>query len=179
MNKSAYASLTVIALFFMFFAVSPAISATYYPDDGDLWYNGSYYADSYLKWNYPGGWSVSDPGYEHDFATSKNYFNKCTSWTNLPYGYNDCPTAGVSEPSSYWTFSFGSYHIKNVTAKKWYFGSWNFSGGYLLSSTFYLNGQENKHQFCWYDSIWCMGGTRSQRLTSGTLNWGSTLYRSW
>jgi len=106
-------------------------------------------------------------------------FNRCTSWTNLPYGYNDCPTAGVSEPSSFWTFSFGSYHIKNVTPYKWYFGSWNFSGGYLLSSTFYLNGQENSHQFCWWDSIWCMGGTRSQRLNSGTLNWGSTLYRSW
>ena len=171
--------LMIIAVFTTLSVASPTHAQTYYPDDGNLWYNGYYFADSYLRWNNPGGWSKSDPGYEHDFALRSHYFKACTTWTNLPSGYNDCPTAGVSEPSNLWTFSFGSFHVKNVTRGRWYYGSWNFSGGYSLSTDFYLNGQENYHQFCWWDSIWCMGGTRSRRLTSGWLNWGASLYRSW
>lgn len=167
----------VVGLVFLSSAI-PSFAA-YYPNTGDLWYDGGYFADSYLLWSYTGPWSVNDPGYEHDLAIRNHYFTDCTSWTNLPNGYDDCPTAGVSEPSDLWTFSFGSFHAKNILASTWYYGSWNFSGGSSLSTDFYLNGQENYHQFCWWDSIWCMGGIRSTRLLSGWLNWGSSYYAVW
>src|SRR6188474_3612797 len=111
--------------------------AAYYPDHGDLCYDGIFFADSLFVWNSPGPWRIpspfnisDDPGYEHDFSVSNQFFTACTSWTNLPSAYDDCPTAGVSEPSSTWTFSFGSFHIASgVTANTTYYGSWNLSGG--------------------------------------------------
>ncbi|MHB1161653.1 MAG: hypothetical protein ACYC3V_15200, partial [Chloroflexota bacterium] len=89
---------------------SPALAA-YYPDRGDLYYNGGQFAESYFKWTDPGPWQKPDPGYEHDFAFDPGYLSACTSWTDLPYAYDDCPTAGYSEPSNLWTFSFGSFHV--------------------------------------------------------------------
>ncbi len=156
-----------------------AAQAEYYPNDGDLWYDGTYFADSYLLWGSLGPWATNDPGYEQDFAIRSHYFEDCSSWTNLPSGYDDCPTAGVSEESDLWSFSFGSFHSKQLQASSWYYGSWNFSGGWSLSSDFRLNLQEVYHQFCWWDSIWCMGSKRTYNVRNGTLNWGQSYYTSW
>jgi len=151
----------------------------WYPTEGNLYYNGSYYADSYLRWGAPGGWSVSDPGYEHDFSARSHYFTSCTSWTNLPYGYDDCPTAGVSEPSNLWTFSFGSFHVTHIHSGAWYYGAWNLGGGGSSSSDYQLAAQENYRGFCWWDSIWYMKSIRNHTLLSGWLHRGYSLYRSW
>lgn len=163
-------------------AVAPmARGQTYYPNDGDFWYNGCYYADSYLLWSNPGGWSLSGPGYEHDLVVQKNYFSACTSWTNLPNGYDDCPTAGYLETNpNYYAFSFGSFWVQNIIQPStWYFGSWNFSGGSAPSTDFRLNGQEVAHDICAFDSPWCMDGRRSQPLLRGWLYWGWSYYNSW
>ena len=44
------------------------VRAAYYPNTGDLYYDGASYADSHLKWDNPGPWRYSDPGYEHDLV---------------------------------------------------------------------------------------------------------------
>ena len=155
------------------------VLAYYYPNSGSLYYDGASYADSYLKWDDPGPWQHSDPGYEHDLVAHKNYFRDCTSWTNLPNGYNDCPTAGVSEPSDMWSFSFGTFHARNIQAHTWYFGSWVFLIGWDPSTNFYLNGQENYHGFCSWDSIWCMKASRTHRLLQGQFHLGQSYYGVW
>lgn len=160
-------------------------AATYYPDDGDLRYDGATYAGSYLRWNNPGGWSVSDPGYEHDLKALKYYFVGCTTWTDLPYGYDDCPTAGIRDPEPYWIFSFGSFHIANVRPGWWYMGSWYFQMAGAPSSTdFNLSAQEVMHAYgCYSDSIWCMKGTprsdNNRILTSGAWIWGRSWFGAW
>lgn len=158
--------------------------AAYYPDRGDLRYDGYVFAESYFRWTSPGPWSVSDPGYEHDFGFNPNYLGGCTSWTDLPYGYDDCRTAGYYDPSNQWIFSFGSYHTKNsLQANRNYWGSWNFyNRGTYFSTTFNLYGQEVYHRFgCLLDNPWCMDGVpgRQHQLLSGTMNWGQSLYRTW
>jgi len=87
--------------------------------------------DSYIAWSNPGPWAADDPGYEHDLAVSPWYFDECSSWTNLPNGYDDCPTAGASESNEdIWVFSFGSYHVKNQLSPGYlYYGSWYFHEG--------------------------------------------------
>jgi hypothetical protein len=178
MNAFTRMLVTIVALLPTLSVTLPA-HAAYFPNQGDLRYDGYFFADSYFLWDYPGQWATSDPGYEHDLGIRSYYFEDCTSWTNLPNGYNDCPTAGVSEPSDLWTFSFGSFHARNIGAWTWYYGAWNFSSGSALSTDFYLNGQENKKQFCWWDSIWCMGAVRTQPLRSGWLYWGEPYYTTW
>lgn len=180
MNWFTRTFLMIVAASMISFIASPTYAGTFYPDDGDLWYDGFYFADSYLTWNVPGGWSVSDPGYEHDFSIRSHYFTDCTTWTDLPSGYDDCPTAGWTEPSNLWTFSFGSFHSRNILAGREYYGSWNFSGGYSSSTDFRLTAQENYRQFCWWDSIWCMGSTgQYKRLTYGWMYWATQMYRIW
>ena len=178
--------LVIVAVFTTLSVVSLAhakAKKTYYPDDGKFWYDGRHYAESYLLWNNPGGWSKkgkkSDPGYEHDLALNPDYFHACTTWTNLPSGYDDCPTAGVLEPGDFWAFSFGSFHAKKIKPKTWYMGTWRFSGGDSPPTKFYLSGQEVYHKICPLDSIWCMEGVRSNPLTNGNLIWGQSLSRSW
>lgn len=95
-------------------AVSIAIAATlvlggirpsyaaYFPDEGDFYYNGFTFVDSNLRWTSVGPFSVSDPGYEHDFLAYSSYFTSCTTWNNLPAGYDDCVTAGVSDSPPYY-----------------------------------------------------------------------------
>jgi hypothetical protein len=154
--------------------------AMYYPTSGDFWYNGQWQADSYTNWGCcPGGWLTADPGYEHDFATNYNYFTSCTTWTDLPYGYDDCPTAGVDETGNLWVFSYGSFHAQYTVQNTSYYGSWTFGGGSSGSDPYYLQGQEVTHAFCSGDSIWCMGAVRTTTLGSGTLYWGQSQYWTW
>ncbi len=115
---------------------------------------------------WPDGWPWYSEynGYEHDFAMRPNYLSSCTSWTTLPNGYDDCPTASA-EGGEFWAFAFGSYYGRDIVPNNWYFGVWNFSNdGPDPSTDFFLNGQEVWHQFCPWDSPWCMNGIQSWRL---------------
>ena len=184
MNWLARTFLGIVVTTTILAIAPPTHGQTYYPDVGDFYYNGyNNYADSYICWTFPGGWSplaMGDPGYEHDLTAQSNYFNACTSWTDLPNGYDDCPTAGYTEPDpNLWTFSFGSFHAKNIKSLTWYYGYWIFSGGSASSTSFQLNGQEVYHQICPLDDIWCMGSIRSQPLLSGWLYWGWWYYNWW
>jgi hypothetical protein len=177
MAKVRKAALLVIVVVAM---GSSDTDAAYHPDHGDLCYDGVFFADSLFVWNSPGPWRIpspfnisDDPGYEHDFSVSNQFFTACSSWTNLPSAYDDCPTAGVDEPSTTWTFSFGSFHIASgVVADRVYYGLWNFSGGSALTSPFTLSGQQVWHDTCPFDIIWCMLSRDTNTLLTGFTNWG-------
>ncbi len=149
-------------------------------------YGGASYADSYMSWSSPGPFSHGDVGYEHDLIMYPSFADLYSAWTNLPYGYDDCPTFGYQEGSQ-WSAAFGSFHINKVAAGTYYMGTWDLrknAPGTTLppsgSTAAALNGQEVEHRSCWFDNIWCMDGIRSQPLTGGfTLVAGSTTYRSW
>ena len=142
--------------------------AYFYPDEGDLFYNGASHVNSFMKWQAVGPFQVSNPGYEHDLNIYPNYFSSCSSWTTLPDGYDDCSTAGIAD-GTFHAFSFGSYDAKKIDRNDWYFGAWNFSGGANAPETpVRLFGQETRHLWCPFDYPWCMDGVRS----SSALVWG-------
>jgi len=155
--------------------LSTTVFSAYYPSEGGLYYNGRYYLDTYLKWNSPGPWAVSEPGYEHDLHIhDPNFFtSSCVTWTNLPDSYDDCPTAGIFDPNGP-VFSFGTYDAKKIVANQIYLGAWGFtSHGTAASSRFTIIGQENEN-VCPFSPnfIWCMFSTNSMRLKEGFyLNW--------
>lgn len=152
-----------------------ASEAAYYPDNGDLFYNGAYYLDSYMRWSPVGPFSVSSPGYEHDLWVHDSSFftTTCTSFSNLPDAYDDCPTAGIADPSGP-VFSFGSFSASAIRSSVYYFGGWFFSShGTATSSPFNLQGQENRNVCAGLPAIWCMYSTQTQNLISGWyMNWG-------
>lgn len=153
--------------------------ATYYPNTGWLYYDGQYFAESVMTWWSPGPWSTSQPGYEHDLKTNDTYFASCTSYSGLPNGYDDCPTAGTGDPAGKRIFSFGAFDADRIEANVSYWGYWQFSGGGASSSPYNLYGQEVKHQFCFWDGIWCMNGVQTRELRSGTLTRGQAFTHYW
>jgi len=125
-----------------------------------------------MKWSSPGPWTntiYNKAGYEHDlWVQDPNFFTTtCTSMTNLPDAYDDCPTAGVADPNGP-VFSFGSFDATKITANTEYFGAWTFTNhGTASTSPFKLQGQENEN-VCWgYENIWCRYALRTKDLITG------------
>lgn len=135
------------------------------PHSGDLYYNGNTYADSYFGWWNPGPWTGNVPGYEHDLRLGTGLFGACTSFTNLPHGYDDCVTAGWSDPPGYIIFAFGSYRALQIQAGVQYYGGWNFSQPQGQAwTTVDLWAQNVEHYFCNFDWPWCMNGVSTTNL---------------
>ncbi len=147
---------------------------TYFPNDGDIEYTGTTVVRyNEIWWDNPGDWSVDRPGYEHDLVARRDYFTDCSSQSNLPEWYDDCPTACVDESSSdYCAFSFGTYNALLIEPAFPYWGRVNLTRGLSTSTDFRLNAQEVFHspvcfKFlgrwtcipCPFDTPWCMGGT--------------------
>lgn len=165
-------------------------SAEYYPSSGSLYYNGYAFADSGLYWRDSGPWTL-DCGwpsyecatYEHDLVIEQGFFGSCTTWTNLPAGYDDCPTAGVDEPNpSIVTLSFGSFRAPDIEEGTYYYGSWNLGDeGPQMSTSVSLAGQEgNPKGFCSLDyNIWCVGALRTEVLVSTTWQYTYPQSNSW
>lgn len=86
-------------------------NATFYPNYGFLCYDGATYGYAYKYWtSTPGPWTGNGPGYEHDLVLNNvTFFSGCNSWTNLPAGYDDCPTVGVLEDPGERVFSWGTF----------------------------------------------------------------------
>jgi len=179
MKRAYFRGIGIIAVILGMAVMVDVALASYYPNHGTLYYDGNSYADSWLLWDALGPWQHNDPGYEHDLAAKKYYFKGCTSWTNLPAGYDDCPTAGVSENGDMWSFTFGTFHAKRIQAGTWYFGFWSLERGTASTTHFYLNGQENYHGFCPWDSIWCMKASRTLHLLQGDFHLGGEYRGSW
>lgn len=137
---------------------------TYYPVTGDLLYDGQLFADSYFRWDTPGTWQTAYPGYEHDLILESDFISACTSYTDMPYGYDDCPTAGKDENPDQYAFAFGSYHGHALSAYQYYMGGWRLAGGSTMEGLMRLRGQETKHGW-WcgmaFDYHWCRNNHRT------------------
>lgn len=177
-RKSFYALGALAAI-----ASSTTVNAAYYPNMGDLYYDGQYYMDSWFVWSSPGPWSVESPGYEHDLHVhDTNFFaSTCISATTMPDGYDDCPTAGVLDPDGP-VFSFGTFNANSLAANAAYWGGWQWtSHGSASTSPFTLFGQENENVCLGIPTIWCMYSTQTERLISGWyMNWlGAPTILAW
>jgi hypothetical protein len=179
-------NLILIVLITAFFVAAPA-HAAWGPGDGDLWFDGYYFADSYMRWLnlngvYNDGWFPDpDPNFEMDIVMNQWFNKSCTSWTDLPAGYDDCPTAGVSEPSTAWSFGIGTYHLKRVIVNGWYYASWRFRNTRSVNTSLAgLNIQQGGN-FCTGkpETIWCQGALQTYRIFSFTAIHGVSFYKSW
>lgn len=164
-------------------------AAAWYPNNGDFYYNSGNFADSYLLWGSPGPFTDSDVGYEHDLDVGNAWANVCTAWTNLPSGYDDCPTMNLFDPSGRAVATFGSFHINNVAPNTYYTGNWTlkrrdcgncFVHDPVGSTTAHLRASEVDRTWCGYDWIYCMGGIRSTfLLVNMPLSVGTAHYETW
>ena len=194
-------------------APTRTLAASYLPSEGDLYYNGGVFADAFLKWGRP-QWTHTDrcheaitrcSTYEHDLTVDLSWFMSltprttlllriakqrrtgyCTTWSNLPYWYDDCPTAGI--PSSYSggstddiaEMSFGTFRANAIATNRYYYGSWTIRGhqaGASNSATVRLHGQEGyyytrvpfRNVGC--TTIWCIDGINQGDGTLLTTTW--------
>lgn len=153
-----------------------------YPHVGDFYHDGQGYADA-IQWSHAplGGYKSSNPGYEFSFSVDSALWSGCTSWTNLPNAYDDCPTAGDLEPSGVaYTFGVGSYDAKQMTTSgTTYEHRFYLTGGSTASANAKISWQEVSRQICPQNSIWCMNGVQGGSLADAQLLFRSETYKSW
>ncbi|MGC1246253.1 MAG: hypothetical protein WA865_08590, partial [Spirulinaceae cyanobacterium] len=115
------------------------------------------------------------------------------TYNNLPQPhYDDCPTAGVSDPGSKSSFGFGTWNaqaiVNSLTYKGiWFFTPYNNPTFYPASSTSVaISWQEVEESICPFMNIWCMagvdGGVLMSKNSSGsplTLTRGKLDYYQW
>lgn len=169
-------------------AMAPAASASttpkQYPHQGDVYYDGGRFADSYF-WshatygNYVTNTFWSDPGLEIDINMGSVFFTDCTSWSDMPKFYDDCVTAGYTETGSARGFGIGTYDLRLLQKDRTYTGEWYFSGGSGTSTSMSMSWQEVWKDFCPTESPWCMNSNAGGRFFSGNWTRGQTYYQSW
>jgi hypothetical protein len=151
-----------------------------FPNNGDLAYDGLAYADAYFHWEAIGGFQ--DPsfnGFELDIALGETYFDACTSWTNLPDPYDDCPTAGDMDPEGTTVFGIGSYCAGCIGAGPVYSGKWYFSGGSAASTYPNVTWAEVARLTCTQKSIWCYRTVQSSSLMGTHWRYNFTDFKEW
>ena len=198
-------------------------SPGFLPNAGDLYYNGSNFADGFVRWDNP-SWVQSaqcqdDPlkcsTYEHDLKlewkasggwfdytrsgeTGRYPFNPftapfCTAWSDLPMGFDDCPTAGVLAAPDLVELSFGTFKASLIEGGHDYYGFWVFKNQRGAGSTteVKLYGQEGKYGRGRWENIhcypvraewpWCVEGRQqASMLESGTTwSYGTSSYTTY
>jgi len=139
-------------------------SPRFYPDMGDFYYGKSStnvdYAEFYISWTdpvYDDPDFTGEPIYEHDFNVyDTSIYESCTSYSTLPDWYDDCPTAGFSD-TGYIGFGYGSFNASAIAPLADYYG---------ILFLHRVIGSQMYHQFCSWDSIWCLGTAQSMILIS-------------
>lgn len=206
---SQYIALGLCSISILIGGASPSTGthrsdATRFPNEGNLKYDGTHFAQAYFYWHRVGGWRSGKvlydqygmpvteprPGLELDIELSvPTFHDKCTSWSNLPLNrYDDCPTAGVSEPDpSRKSFGLGTFDAKKIQNYTWYRGEWYFTGHSTtaLDTFARLNWQEVERNLCGEtygpDSIWCVGGVPGEGNASNLLQdywkYGTSAYK--
>lgn len=161
-------------------AATPAHAGSFYPNRGDLYYDGEYYADSFFGWTEP-EWMYTYAGFEMDLSLDEFYFDSCTSWTDLPDPYDDCPTAGYSDPEGKKNFGIGSFAAESILpiSQKTYVGRWYFAGGYGISTHVNVTAQEVSRTLCPEKSIWCYIGVQGTSLKETVWEFLVTNYVTW
>lgn len=185
--KNAIKALALATTGSLLAAAAPASASTtakQYPHEGDLYYDGGRYADSFFSshanyGNYVTNTFWSDPGLEIDINTGTVFFSSCTSWSDMPKFYDDCVTAGYSETGGGRSFGIGTYDLRLLQKGRGYTGEWYFSGGSGTSTSMSVSWQEVWKDFCPVEDPWCMNSNAGGRFFSGNFTRGSSFYQSW
>lgn len=114
-------------------ALSAHTTPRQWPHEGSLYFDGTSYVDSDFKWHALGDWKTRDRGLELDLQMESDFYESCTSWTNMPNGYSDCPTAGVSDGSII-SMGVGSYTAEIIRVGTTYRAQWDLAGGWQNTS---------------------------------------------
>ena len=178
-------------------------TGSYLPNAGDLYYNGGNFADAFLRWDNPkwvdgdgcgdvplGVRDIHCSTYEHDLELNRSWFQAldpipgarefCTTWSDIPLFYDDCPTAGTLETEDKIVLSFGTFKANLIDAGQEYYGYWSFHHQTSRTSNFEtpvrLLSQEGRYRGC--ATIWCIigiGGHQAERVAT-TWNRGTSSY---
>ena len=178
-------------------------TGSYLPNAGDLYYNGGNFADAFLRWDNPkwvdgdgcgdvplGVRDIHCSTYEHDLELNRSWFQAlnpipgarefCTTWSDIPLFYDDCPTAGTLETEDKIVLSFGTFKANLIDAGQEYYGYWIFHHQTSRTSNFKtpvrLLSEEGRYRGC--ATIWCIigiGGHQAERVAT-TWNRGTSSY---
>ena len=146
----------------------------------------TYEHDLKLEWKNGGGWFnlIRIPYFGRiSGITEKNYSPFCTAWSDLPKGYDDCPTAGVLAEDDLVELSFGTFKAPLIEAGRDYYGFWIFKsqlGGYSTTDV-KLYGQEGKYdrgddrnihcRTIVAEERWCVGGRQQGSILESGTTW--------
>ena len=148
----------------------------------------TYEHDLKLEWKSSGGWFRlgRNPVYGRlSHLWQKNYSPFCTAWSDLPVGYDDCPTAGVGtdqEPDIV-ELSFGTFKAPKIERGREYYGFWIFYNQRGMGSTTEvgLYGQEGKYtrgvDYNYHcpsiraEDAWCVGGRKDGSILESGTTW--------
>jgi hypothetical protein len=157
-----------------------ALTAHPYPNIGMVYYDGDLHASAPFHWTTAPLRHYLDPAFELDIATGSGVFASCTTWTDLPSGYDDCETAGVSEPDGSESFGAGTYHLKDIIPNHFYNVEWDFvnqSFYYGLSPS--VTWQELERTLCSFEDPWCYFGGNGGVLMVMSWSYGTPTSQGW
>lgn len=135
---------------------------TQYSHVGDVLHDGYGYADMYVS-NHTsyGRWQRPDSGLEIDIWNKNLMYNgqSCTTWSDWPRFYDDCDTAGTSDPGGD-VFGVGTFAARSLDQNAAYHLEWLWDG-YTdgnYSTEVRITWQEVRTYFCSSEREWCMNG---------------------
>ena len=146
----------------------------------------TYEHDLKLEWKNIGGWftTIRLPNIGRVTRIwQKNYSPFCTAWSDLPKGYDDCPTAGVLAEGDLVELSFGTFKAPLIERGRGYYGFWIFKNQRGVNSTtsVKLDGQEGKYDMGHDANIhcrtivaeerWCVGGRQEASILEPGTTW--------
>jgi hypothetical protein len=130
-----------------------------------------------VYWHAVGGFITSDAAVEIDVNVAETFFDTCSTMSDLPEAYDDCPTAGVfeSDPTRQ-SFGLGTFNARNVQPAVWYRSQWDFRGGNLYSTTVNQTWGEVERQYTSCDryDIWCYEQRQGGSLQKTNWAWGNS-----
>lgn len=169
-------------------------TGSYFPNAGDLYYNGGNFVDAFLRWDNPkwvdgdgcgdvplGVRDIHCSTYEHDLELNRSWFQAldpipgarefCTTWSDIPLFYDDCPTAGILDTKGKIILSFGTYKANLIEAGREYYGAWTLhhQNSSTPSTPITLFGQEGEYRRC--ETIWCIFQIDDHQAGRVTTTW--------
>lgn len=107
--------------------VSPLRSQqTWYPDEGEITFDGGHWFYGFFSWSDPGGWSVSNPRYEHWLYFHAEHWTDCYVANHLPNPSYD--TCGSWFGVAYDPVKAGTTDVTAIVPGYDYHMSWDFYG---------------------------------------------------
>ncbi len=108
----------------------PPVVPAWWPQQGDLFYDGDRFLDSTMKWPTI-DIQPSDPqaGYEHSLVVGRNFLQGCTTMTTLENGYAQCDdnTWGHDPELEVHRIGTRTLNDNDLTPGRRYWGMWSFT----------------------------------------------------